>query len=165
MTKEGCKEHKIPLIADKNSKVLLLCSFPPENSHSYHQDGRNRFWEILEMLFVEKGLKGDIQAQKDFLIRRNIALWDIFKTCKRNGPKETDIQDGEPNDLSVVFEQADIKQIFIVGKGIYKDWACKFYPQYKDIMRPLTSSSGYTRLNVSDDEICKEWEQIKEFLQ
>ena len=62
---------------DKDSKVLILGSFPSADSLEkgfFYQNFSNRFWCVMQKVFGAKGLCGDICAQKDFLKEQNIAL-------------------------------------------------------------------------------------------
>lgn len=167
MTTSTLQTHPFEPFFDKNSKVLILGSFPSPDSKKagfYYQSKNNRFWEIMECLFSIKGLKGDIKAQKEFLKAHYIALWDVLKSCEIKGSKDESIKNAVPNDLSKVLAKAQICQIFITGDKAFK-FACKFYPQYKDIMRPLPSSSWANRYHYSSIEsLCEKYKQIKDFL-
>lgn len=53
------QKHPFASLFDKNSKVLILGSFPSPNSKIagfYYQNKYNRFWEIMERLFETKDL-------------------------------------------------------------------------------------------------------------
>ena len=91
-------------VSDKNSKVLILGSFPSEKSLKegfYYGNKSNRFWEILFEYFDEK-LVDDIQSKKKFLLTHKIALWDIVKTTNLKGSSDLKLQNRiiEINDIS-----------------------------------------------------------------
>lgn len=57
-------------VSDKNSKVLILGSFPSEKSLKegfYYGNKSNRFWRILFEYFDEK-LVDDIQSKRNFYL-------------------------------------------------------------------------------------------------
>ena len=162
------KTHKhFGAFFDKDSKVLILGSFPSPDSKKagfYYQNKNNRFWVLMQNLFGAKNLQGDIAKQKAFLKAHKIALWDIVASCEIEGAKDTSIKNAAPNDLSKVLNKAQIRQIFITGNKAFK-LACEFYPQHKDIMCLLPSSSGANRAHYPTiKSLCEKYEQIKEFL-
>lgn len=70
---------------DKNSRVLILGSFPPLDQATksykgfYYGDKTNKFWVILGEIFkVDLNIKDD---KEEFLRSKNIALLDIFAKC------------------------------------------------------------------------------------
>ena len=167
MSAQNLQTHPFKPFYDEHSKVLILGSFPSPDSKKagfYYQNKNNRFWAIMEHLFGENNLQGDISKQKDFLKAHKIALWDIVASCEIEGAKDESIKNATPNDLSKVLNKAQIRQIFITGAKAFK-LACEFYPQHKDIMRPLPSSSGANRAHYpSVESLCEKYRQIKDFL-
>ncbi len=81
-------------IIQNDSKILILGTFPSENSLKddfYYTDSRNSFWEIIWNVFWDKDLKDKTNDEKrSFLIKNNIALWDIFRKVKRINWSSTD---------------------------------------------------------------------------
>jgi len=107
------KKTKYYPIANKNSKILILGSFPStdhskvevENEKFYYGSRRNRFWHLVVKLFDEKFSSSkpisynDIKKGSDvdefvinmknedkeaILLKKNIALWDIVAECYSN---------------------------------------------------------------------------------
>lgn len=170
---------------DENSKVLILGSFPSQDSLNagfFYQNNTNRFWTILERLFDVKGLKGDINAQKSFLKSHHIALWDIFTVCVKetNNSADKSIIESKSvkSDLSEILKKAKIEQIFTtIGKensphfkkwGI-KEWInqCKsYFPHCKSVdemLFPLFSSSQASPKKLQD--LLDDYSCIKKVLQ
>ncbi len=110
--------HPIPPVFDEQSRVLILGSFPSVKSREiqfFYGHPQNRFWRVLPALFGETA--GETPAQKTaFLLRHNIALWDVIASCEIEGSADSSIANAVPNDLSRILETARITQIFTNGK-------------------------------------------------
>lgn len=165
---------------DKDSKVLILGSFPSADSLKegfFYQNCRNRFWCVMQKVFDKKGLVGDIDAQKDFLKEQNIALWDIWVECVRKG-KGTDSADKNIDEtkskranLNEILQTSQIRAIFTtIGKGDcfkkwgVREWISSYFPNQNidEILYPLYSTSA--RSLKSDDDIVDNYKTIKEKL-
>ncbi len=74
-------------VIDEYSKVLILGSFPSVKSREvgfYYGNPQNRFWKMLEAAFNEP-VPNDINGKKIFLLKHNIALWDVFERSNIKG--------------------------------------------------------------------------------
>ena len=79
--------HTLEPIYDENSRVLILGSFPSIKSREkmmYYSHPQNRFWKVMSILFNEK-----IVDKIDFLLRHNIALWDVIESCEIEGSSDS----------------------------------------------------------------------------
>ena len=75
--------HPIPPVYDENSKVLILGSFPSVKSREacfFYRHPQNRFWKLLTSIF-EDDVPVTIEEKRAFLLRHNIAVWDVIKSC------------------------------------------------------------------------------------
>lgn len=123
---KNAKKHPFAPVFDGDSKVLILGSFPSQNSIEagfYYGDLSNRFWDILGELFDESGLKGKSKDDKiAFLKSNHIALWDIWGYCYKN-PQDSASDDSivasESRfvDLSEILRAAKIQKIFTTIGG------------------------------------------------
>lgn len=114
--------HPISPVYDENSKVLILGSFPSVKSREacfFYGHPQNRFWKLVAMIFEDK-LPQTIEEKRAFLLRHNIALWDVIHSCDITGSSDASIKNVVPNDLSIILDSADIKQIYVNGKTAYK---------------------------------------------
>ncbi len=153
--------HPFKPFFDKNSKILILGSFPSVKSRQdgfYYQHPRNRFWRILENLFNTK--LENITKQQAFLKENNIALWDVLASCKIKNSDDKTISYAKANNLNLILSQAKIQAIFTTGKSAYKFFT-KFHPNLKAI---ALSSSSPANLNFSFEKLLEEYSQIKNFL-
>jgi TDG/mug DNA glycosylase family protein len=93
---EGLK----PIVNEK-STVLILGSMPSKISiekGQYYANPKNQFWKIIkEILGVNSELP--YRRRKDILLTQGFALWDILKSCERNGSLDKNIRNPIANDL------------------------------------------------------------------
>ena len=65
-------------IVNKDCKVLILGTMPSEESlrkQERYGHKSNQFWKIIFTLFGEE-LPDSYKEKSDFLIKKNIAIWD-----------------------------------------------------------------------------------------
>ena len=138
--------HPIKPLYDKNSKVLILGSFPSLKSREqmfFYGHPQNRFWKVLAAVF-NCDVPQTVEQKRQFLLSHNIAVWDVIASCEIVGSSDSSIKNVVPNDLSQILSKADIKQIFVNGKT-----AEKYYNRYikpkidRDVMcLPSTSPAN-----------------------
>lgn len=104
---------------DDSSRVLILGTMPSPKSREagfYYAHPQNRFWRVLPALYEELPLVGDIPAQKAFLTKHHIALWDVLASCEIKGAADSSIRSPIPNDLRVILHTAPIRAVFVTGQ-------------------------------------------------
>ncbi len=139
----------IPPIYDENSKILILGSVPSVTSRNagfYYAHPKNRFWKTLEILFQET-----ITEKKEFCLKHQIALWDTVYSCDIHASSDSSIKNIIPNDLSLIFQKAQIKQVFTAGKKAHEIYQKYLYPIYKkeDICL-MSTSPAYASKTLED---------------
>ena len=156
--------HPIKPIYDKNSKILILGSFPSQKSREqmfFYGHPQNRFWKVLAMIF-ECEVPETIDKKRNFLINRNIALWDVIASCDIVGSSDSSIKNVVPNVLSVILSSADIKRIFVNGRT-----AEKFYNKYirDSIQREAICLPSTSPANAawSLERLAEAWEVICDY--
>ena len=81
-------------VFNSDSVVLILGSFPSEKSlkqEFYYGNKNNRFWKILSQDFNEN-IEDNIESKKQFLLKHNIALWDVVKATNIKGSSDQNLQ-------------------------------------------------------------------------
>ena len=156
-------KHPFEPVFDGKSKILILGSFPSVKSREelfYYGNPQNRFWKVLAAVFGEDAPK-TVKEKKRFLLDNRIALWDVVSSCEIEGSADSSIKNVRANDLSVIFDKADIKQVFVNGKT-----AERYYNKFlrkntgKDaVCLPSTSPANAKK---SFEELCREWKIIVE---
>ncbi len=119
--------HPIPPVFDEHSRILILGSFPSVKSREaafFYGHPQNRFWKVLSRIFCDP-LPETIPERKAFLLRHNIAVWDVIHACDISGSSDASIRNVVPNDLSSILEHASIQQIYTNGRT-----AEKLYQKY-----------------------------------
>ena len=154
--------HPISPVYDRDSKILILGSFPSVRSREegfFYGHKQNRFWKVVSEVF-EEATPETIPEKKAFLLRNHIALWDVIHSCDITGSSDSSIKNVKPNDLSVILDHADIRNIFVNGKT-----AEKYYIKYsenntkmKAICLPSTSPANAA---WSVERLTEAWKTIK----
>lgn len=113
--------HPLKPIFDKNSKVLILGTMPSVKSREvgfYYGNPKNRFWSTLSKVYNEE--IGETQQDRiNFLLKNNIALFDVLKSCDILSSSDNSIKNPVPNDLLPIINSSKIKYIFTTGKKAY----------------------------------------------
>ena len=113
--------HPISPVYDKNSKILILGSFPSVKSREagfFYGHPQNRYWKVLAGVFKD-AVPVTIPDKKAFLLKHNIAAWDVIASCDIEGSSDASIKNAIPNDLTAILRTADIINIFTNGKTAY----------------------------------------------
>jgi len=115
----GSLAESFDWLALPNAQVLILGSIPGIASlqqQQYYAHPPNAFWPIMQQIFNWPDL--DYAARCQALIKENIALWDVLRSCQRRGSLDSDIEPGsiEVNDFQAFFRQhPNINQILCNG--------------------------------------------------
>lgn len=158
-------KHPIPPLYDKNSKVLILGSFPSVKSREqmfFYGHPQNRFWRVVSAV-MGADTPVTIEEKSDFLHANHIALWDVIASCDITGSSDSSIKNVVANDLTEILENAHIRQIFVNGKT-----AEKYYNKYirdtigrEAVCLPSTSPSN---AGWSVDRLIEAWGVIKNYI-
>ena len=119
--------HPIPPVFDRDSRILVLGSFPSVKSREtgfFYGHPQNRFWKVLAALTREE-VPQTIEEKKALLLRNRIALWDVIGSCEIEGSSDASIRNVVPNDLRVILDHAQIRTICVNGKTAYR-----YYEKY-----------------------------------
>ena len=109
--------HPIPPLYDKESRILILGSFPSVKSREaafFYGHPQNRFWKLLAALFSED-VPVTVEEKSAFLHRNHVAVWDTIASCEIQGSSDSSIKNVQVNDLSVILDHAPIERIYCNG--------------------------------------------------
>ena len=153
--------HPIAPVFDKDSRVLILGSFPSVKSREegfFYGHPQNRFWKVTASIFGEDVPK-TIDEKKSFLLRNHIALWDVIGSCEINGSSDSSIRNVSVNNIEMILETADIQAIYLNGK--------KAFQLYQKHMLPVTGREGICLPSTSPanaawqmERLVREWSVI-----
>ncbi len=166
MTAHESVLHTIPPVYDKQSRVLILGSFPSVRSREvgfFYGHPQNRFWRTLANLFDET-VPQSIEEKRDLLLCHGIALWDVIASCEIVGSSDSSIRGAEPNDLSAVLANAPIKAIFTNGKTAHRLY-CSYLQKVtgrEAFCLPSTSPANATWTQVRLNDA---WQAVKTYLE
>lgn len=152
-------KHNISPVYDKNSKILILGSFPSVISRKnefFYDNSANRFWRVLATLYNTELFT--YKDKKEFLLKNNIALWDVVYSCIVNKSSDSSIKNVMPCNINAILDNAKIKKIFLNGKTAEK-YFIKFFPDKKYVLLPSTSSAN---AKFSLEDLVEKWGVIKE---
>ncbi len=111
--------HPFEPIIDKDSRVLILGTFPSKKSFEnsfYYSHPRNQFWRLVAGVF-EEDTPQTIEEKRDFLHRHHIALWDVVRACERSNSLDSSLKNIQPNDIEALVQKYPaIKAIMFTGK-------------------------------------------------
>ena len=119
--------HPFKPIFDKNSKILILGSFPSVISRKfgfYYTNPQNRFWRVLARI-----LNADVPESTDekikFLLFHHIAIYDAAISCEIDGSSDAKMSKIVPVNLKPILKTANITQVYANGGKAYE--ICKKY--------------------------------------
>ena len=101
--------HPIKPVFDKDSRILILGSFPSVKSREkgfFYGHPQNRFWRVTAQVFGEE-TPLSIDEKRSFLLRNHIALWDVIGSCEIDGSSDSSIRNVTVNDLSAILKTAE----------------------------------------------------------
>ena len=159
------QKHTIGSLYDKNSKILILGSFPSVASREqgfFYGHKQNRFWKVLSAVISEPTPQ-TIDEKREFLLRNKIALWDVIASCEITGSSDSSIKNVIPNDISEILKSTDIKAIFTNGKAAFNLYNKYILPKM-DISPIYLPSTSPANASFSLERLTKEWNRIKEYL-
>ena len=147
-----------PSTIDKDSKILILGSFPSVASREmgfYYAHPQNRFWKVLGALFdnetiylkstkpSEEQYQEHIKTQKAFLQFHSIVLWDIVHACEITGSSDSSLKNITFNDIFTLLHTSEICAIFLNGIK-----ATTLFQQYCKKLGLPTTIQAYPRYKI-----------------
>ena len=154
--------HNIEPVFDKNSRILILGSFPSVKSREsefFYGHPQNRFWRVISAIYGgETPLT--TEDKKTFLLRNNIALWDVIASCDIEGSSDSSIKNVKPNDISIILEEAEIEHIFVNGKTAERYYKKYIFSSIKKeaICLPSTSPANAA---FTTEKLIEKWSVIR----
>lgn len=153
-------------IVNKDCKVLILGTMPSEESlrkQERYGHKSNQFWRIIFTLFGEE-LPDSYKEKSDFLIKKNIAIWDVLESCEGKGSLDSSIKNEKPNNFKRFFkEYPQIEHIFFTSKK-----AEEFYKKHvgldikKKFITLPSPSSANARMTL--DQKIEQWKILAEIV-
>ena len=154
--------HPIPAFFRPDSRVLILGSFPSVKSREsgfFYGHPQNRFWKVMAQL-LEDAVPGTVEEKAAFLERHRIAAWDSIHACDIVGSSDASIRNVEPNDLTEILRNTEIRHIYTNGKKSHEIYRTYCFPQTgaEDICLPSTSPANAA---WTMDKLLAAWAVVK----
>ena len=119
--------HPFKPIFNKNSKILILGSFPSVISRKfgfYYANPQNRFWRVLAGI-LNAPLQESTDEKIKFLLSHHIAIYDAAISCEIEGSSDAKMSQIVPANLKPIFKEANITRVYANGGKAYE--ICKKY--------------------------------------
>ena len=161
--------HPFKPVFDKNSKILILGSFPSVVSRKigfYYANPQNRFWRVLAGI-LNAPLPTSTDEKIDFLLAHCIAIYDAAISCEIKGSSDAKMTAVEPANLEPIFSGARIAQVYANGGKAHE--ICEKYLKTQilnatgkePVKLPSTSPAN---ANFSFERLVQEWTVVAEAL-
>ena len=154
--------HPFGPLFDEESRVLILGSFPSVKSREqnfFYGHPQNRFWKVIPLIFGEKVPEG-IEEKKKLILSHHLALWDSIASCEITGSSDASIKNVQANDLRIILDHCQIRQIYCNGK--------KSFEMYRKYIEPVTEreavclpSTSPANAAWSVDRLAEAWSVIR----
>lgn len=118
----------LPPILDAQIETLILGSFPSPASlaaQHYYAHRQNQFWRLLGTLLGQALVDFDYAEKQRCLLQHRIGVWDVYRSCEREGALDSAIKAGITNDFSLLKTNApQLRRICFNGKtsGKFERW-------------------------------------------
>lgn len=160
----------LPPVVGACPKVLILGAFPGKESlrqKEYYAHPRNLFWQMLDRVCGasrNKGYDGRLAVLKN----SGIALWDVLKSCTRDGSMDAQIRNGffTANDLRTFLDRYGFSVVMFNGKKAAELFQKKAAPtDFPALPRLLVlPSTSPANMAIPRDEKVARWLEIKKYL-
>ena len=161
--------HPFKPIFDKNSKILILGSFPSVISRKfgfYYTNPQNRFWRVLAGI-LNAAVPESTDEKIKFLLAHHIAIYDAAISCEIEGSSDAKMSKIVPVNLKPIFKIANITQVYANGGKAYE--ICEKYLSdeilkatgKEPVKLPSTSPAN---AKFSLEELTYEWKVVAEVL-
>ncbi len=154
------EKHNIPPVYDKNSKIIILGSFPSVKSREekfFYAHPQNRFWRVLAAVLSEN-VPQTVSQKKELLLSHGIALWDVIESCEIEGSSDASIKNAVPNDVMKIVNESGASRIFTNGKTAYNLYKKLVYPK-TGIEAALLPSTSAANAAMSLEALISEWKK------
>jgi TDG/mug DNA glycosylase family protein len=157
-------------IAAEDAQLLILGSMPGIKSlqeQQYYAHPRNAFWPIMASLF-DFNPNLNYQARCQQLKHHKIAVWDVLKSCRRQGSLDQHIEADSMvanNFKSFLQQHNQIQQIFCNGGKAEQAFKRHVLPtlttEQQQLFRQKLPSTSPAHAALSFEEKLAQWQIIK----
>ena len=156
------ERHNIDPVYDRNSRVLILGSFPSVKSREtgfFYGHPQNRFWRVIAAVYGE-AVPESIPEKRELLLRTGTAVWDVISECEIKGSGDVTIKNAIANDIAPILKETGIQRIFCNGQMSYKLYHRLIEPTTGIAAAALPSTSP-ANAAYSLERLTERWRVIK----
>ena len=157
--------HPLEVLKDKDSKILILGSFPSVKSREmnfFYMNKTNRFYKVLSSLLDIDLFSISIEEKKRILLKNHIALYDVVKRCRIHGSSDSSLQILDYSDIYEILMNTKINKIYLNGSLAYSLFIKK-YPELLNVSYKLPSTSS-ANAKMKLEDLVSSWSIILEEL-
>lgn len=157
--------YGFPPIIVPESRILIVGTLPGTrslNEQQYYAEPRNHFWRIIYDVFGDR-LSDGYEERCAFIVKHNLALWDVLYHAQRKGALDSAIQEAVPNDFDeFLYKYPQIHYILFNGCKAEKLFLQHCHSIDKSIkLTQLPSTSPVPGRNVLNYENkLTEWKRV-----
>lgn len=153
-------------ILDEHTKLVILGTMPGVESlkqQAYYSHPRNLFWKLIAEL-TGKDVPLNYDDRTAFLLDHKIGLWDICKSCVREGSLDSNISEETPTDLkALVAKYPNIECLAFNGQKAEKLYS-KHFGSLSNVKELSLPSSSPANASVSWVEKVESWNKLIEHI-
>ena len=160
--------HSFSPIESNNSSILILGTMPGKASlqaQQYYAHPRNTFWKIISEI-IGVATVCSYEAKTSSIVTARIALWDVLKSCTREGSLDSDIDNDSIifNDFASFFNNhSHIHRVCFNGakaEKLYMKHIQPFVRNLSNIKYICLPSTSPANAATSFDEKLRAWKAI-----
>ena len=139
-------------VYDKDSRILILGSFPSVKSRKtefYYGNRQNRFWRVVCSYFGES-VPETTEEKRRFVLRRNIALWDIVTECEIVGSQDSTIKNFKVADINSLLQNSKVGFIILNGSKAFSVFEANYASLQIPYVKLPSTSPANTRFNEEE---------------
>ena len=167
--KNMSQTHPFKPIFDKNSKILILGSFPSVISRKfgfYYTNPQNRFWRVLTGI-LNAAVPESIDEKIKFLLSHHIAIYDAAISCEIEGSSDAKMSKIMPVNLKPIFKEANITQVYANGGKAHEICEKHLKNQIvnatgKELVKLPSTSPANAKFSL--EKLVQEWTVVAEVL-
>ncbi len=153
--------HPFPPLFDRESRVLILGSFPSVKSREqmfFYGHPQNRFWRVIARLY-DAPEPTDIEQKTHLILSHHLSLWDSIRSCTIVGSSDSSVRDVTPNDLSVILDHSRVERIFCNGALSHRMYH-RYIEPIIGIPAVKLPSTSPANASYSLERLVREWRVI-----
>ena len=157
-------------VVGEDPKILILGTMPSRKSlemQEYYSHPRNIFWKIIFNLL--KVTKKSTYSEKIELVKeKQIALWDVCYSCRREGSLDSNIKDETPNQITDFLQRHSFIETIIFNGQKAREKYLKYFDYIDGVeyfclpsTSPANTSMNFQEKLVKWNLKSKKWRKLK----